>query len=202
MPETIIDLIRHGEPVGGQRLRGSQDDPLSDLGWQQMRAAIADHRPWQSIIASPLKRCRFFADELASQHGLPLTISEQFREIGFGDWEGLTTAELMQKEPDALKHYWRDPENHTPPNGEPLNNFVGRVHAAWENLVEESSDQHRLLVCHGGVIRAILVHVLGMPTSKLWNIDVPYANVSRIVVHQWGKNERVAQLRFHQARLM
>jgi alpha-ribazole phosphatase/probable phosphoglycerate mutase len=202
MSETIIDLIRHGEPVGGQRLRGAQDDPLSELGWQQMRTAIADHRPWQSIIASPLKRCRFFADELASQHDIPLQIREQFREIGFGDWEGLTTAELMAREPQALKRYWRDPENHTPPNGEPLREFVARVHAAWEDLVEESTNQHRLLVCHGGVIRAILVHVLGMPTSRLWNIDVPYANVSRIVVHHWGENESAAQLRFHQARLM
>ena len=38
--ETIIDLIRHGEPVGGQRLRGAQDDPLSALGWQQMRESV------------------------------------------------------------------------------------------------------------------------------------------------------------------
>lgn len=202
MNETIIDLIRHGEPVGGQRLRGTQDDPLSELGWQQMRDAIAEHKPWQSIVASPLKRCRFFAEELADRHGLPLNIEGQFREIGFGDWEGLTTAELMERDPEALKRYWRDPDNHTPPNGERLTDFVARVHSAWELLVNSSRDQHRLLVCHGGVIRAILLHVLGMPNERLWNIDVPYANVSRIVIHHWGEDERAAQLRFHQARLM
>ena len=38
--ETIIDLLRHGEPVGGRLLRGSQDDPLTEEGWSQMRASV------------------------------------------------------------------------------------------------------------------------------------------------------------------
>ena len=37
MKETTIDLIRHGEPVGGRAYRGHNiDDPLSDKGWQQI----------------------------------------------------------------------------------------------------------------------------------------------------------------------
>lgn len=217
MKETIIDLIRHGEPVGGQRLRGTQDDPLSELGWQQMRASVSDHKPWSSIVSSPLKRCRFFAHELADRHTIPITLNDEFREIGFGDWEGLTTKALMAREPDALKRYWQDPDQHTPPNGERLSDFVSRVHAAWETLIEQSINEHKLLVCHGGVIRAILVHVLSMPNEKLWNIDVPYANVSRIVIHQWdaegdgsgngssnsnSNQNRTSMLRFHQSCLM
>ena len=42
---TTIDLIRHGEPVGGRKYRGQIDDPLSDKGWTQMRQAVADHKP-------------------------------------------------------------------------------------------------------------------------------------------------------------
>jgi len=30
---TTIDLLRHGEPVGGRMLRGSTDHPLSETGW-------------------------------------------------------------------------------------------------------------------------------------------------------------------------
>jgi len=202
MQETIIDLIRHGEPVRGQRLRGTQDDPLSELGWQQMREAVADHKPWQSIVASPLSRCRYFAEELAHRHELELTINAAFREIAFGDWEGKTTKELMEQEPEAIKNYWKFPDTHTPPGGERLSDFIDRVHGGWEALIDQSRGQHRLLVCHGGVIRAILVHVLGMPKERLWNIDVPYANISRVVIQHWNEGESVSLLRFHQSRLI
>ena len=56
-PCTLIDIIRHGEPVGGKRYRGQIDDPLSEKGWQQMRDAVAGHNPWDVIISSPLARC-------------------------------------------------------------------------------------------------------------------------------------------------
>ena len=37
--QTTIDLLRHGEPVGGRMLRGSTDHPLSETGWQQVTDA-------------------------------------------------------------------------------------------------------------------------------------------------------------------
>lgn len=199
MKETIIDLIRHGEPVGGTRLRGAQDDPLSDLGWQQMRASIGAAKPWGQLISSPLSRCQAFAEELSQSLEVPLQIDKQFREIHFGAWEGLTTKELMAREPDALQRYWQDPDNHTPEGGERMTDFVSRVHTAWDALVESVENQHSLLVCHGGVIRAILVRVLGMPAENLWSFDVPYANVSRVVYHRFPDGGQAAQLRFHQA---
>ncbi|MCH2158257.1 MULTISPECIES: histidine phosphatase family protein [unclassified Oleiphilus] len=207
--ETIIDLIRHGEPEGGQKLRGTLDDPLSELGWEQMRTSVGEHSPWASIVSSPLSRCRYFAGELADKLSLDLDINAEFREIAFGEWEGLTNKQLMEGNKEAFSKYWQDPENNTPPGGEPLSQFVTRVHGAWEDLVEQSKGQHRLLVCHGGVIRAILTHVLGMPTSKLWSFDVPYANVSRIIIYHWSEpksegdqEQSAAQLRFHQTRLI
>lgn len=200
MQETIIDLIRHGEPVGGQKLRGAQDDPLSELGWQQMRTSVGDHQPWSKIVSSPLSRCREFAGELGGKLALPLEIDHRFHEIRFGDWEGLTTKELMKTDPDALKRYWQDPDQHTPPGGERISDFVGRVHSAWDQLVDAHRSEHTLLVCHGGVIRAVLTRVLGMPVEKLWNFDVPYANVTRVAYHHFDDGTHTAQLRFHQAR--
>jgi len=58
---TTVDLIRHGEPEGGVKLRGWLDDPLSAAGWQQMRAAIAGNNAWQQIVTSPMLRCRELA---------------------------------------------------------------------------------------------------------------------------------------------
>jgi len=200
MKETIIDLIRHGEPVGGTRLRGAQDDPLSELGWQQMRDSVGAYDKWSHVVSSPLKRCSHFAEELSGRLALPMAVEPDFREIHFGAWEGLTTKELMERDADALKRYWQDPDQHTPQGGEALSDFVDRVHGAWQQLLERSQEEHTLLVCHGGVIRAILTGVLGMPRDKLWNFDVPYANATRIVYHHFPDGTHASQLRFHQAR--
>ena len=72
MSETIIDLMRHGEPVGGRKYRGQMDDPLSEKGWAQMRAKLTDRAPWQRVISSPLSRCRAFAEALSTEYRLPL----------------------------------------------------------------------------------------------------------------------------------
>ena len=89
---TTVDLIRHGEPVGGHKYRGQSDDPLSEKGWTQMRSAVGEHRPWDVIASSTLSRCAAFASELAQRHAIPLEFDARLMEIGFGEWEGRTAA--------------------------------------------------------------------------------------------------------------
>lgn len=197
--ETTIDLIRHGEPLGGHKLRGSLDDPLSDDGWLQMHKSVTHAQNWNGIITSPLSRCQAFADKLSQQLSLPLFINEQFKEINFGIWEGMSIKELMKTQPDALRNYWKNPTEHAPENSEPMDDFLTRIHQAWDQLIESEKGKHKLLVCHGGVIRAIIMRILGMPKEHLWNIDVPYANVSRVVYHHFPDGDFTAQLKFHQA---
>jgi len=197
--ETVIDLIRHGEPVGGQKLRGAQDDPLSELGWQQMRESISKPQPWTKLVSSPLSRCHAFASELSQNLSLEVSVEPNFREIHFGAWEGLKIKDLMKSEPQALRNYWQDPDNHAPEGSERMSDFILRIHTAWDQLIIDNQGEHTLLVCHGGVIRAILMRVLGMPKENLWNFDVPYANVSRLVYHNFPDGGQTAQLKFHQS---
>lgn len=197
--ETIIDLIRHGEPVGGHKLRGSLDDPLSELGWSQMQKSVEHAQSWQTIVTSPLSRCHDFAKQLSLNLQLPLTIQPEFQEINFGCWEGMTIKELMQKDPKALRNYWENPDQYAPEGSEQMDDFLNRIHQAWTALIDHQKGKHSLLVCHGGVIRAIIMHVLGMPKVHLWNLDVPYAYTSRIVYHHFEDGGSTAQLKFHQA---
>jgi alpha-ribazole phosphatase/probable phosphoglycerate mutase len=183
---TTVDLLRHGEPEGGVRYRGSVDDPLSKTGWKQMRTAVGDHCPWDVIVSSPLRRCAEFAQELSRRHELPLSIAPGFREISFGDWEGHTADEIMTANPEALSLFWRDPLRHPPPNGEPLLACNRRVTAAWRDLLQLQSDRHVLLVAHGGIIRIVLRQVLEMPLKRLWRLEVPYATFSRVRVYRNG----------------
>ncbi len=140
---TIIDLIRHGEPQGGTCFRGWQDDPLSKLGWSQMRQAVGEHAPWSRIISSPLQRCAAFANELSNKLGLPLTTEGQLQELGFGEWEGRRAEELYHEFPDAVSNFWNDPVAYTPPGGEPLDTFHSRVTSAWANIQSD----HQAVTC-------------------------------------------------------
>lgn len=193
----MVDLLRHGEPQGGRRFRGQSDDPLSELGWRQMRAAVGETAPWQHIVSSPLQRCSAFAAELASRHRLPCTLEPGFKEIRFGVWEGLTAEQLLQQDAEHYRRYREDPEGFMPAGAEPMAEFVARVARSWETLLETQRGRHVLLVCHAGVIRAVLATVLGITPKNLFRVQIDYASLSRFKV----VNDRAPTLIFHGGRL-
>lgn len=197
---TTLDLIRHGEPVGGRKYRGQIDDPLSEKGWAQMRKAVGNFRQWQHIISSPLIRCHAFARSLAQQHGIPLSLEPRLKEVGFGAWEGMTAAQISVNDADLLFNFKRDPQNYRPPSAETIGDFYQRVSLAWDELIALHDGQHVLIVCHAGVIRMILAHVLGMPPANAYRIQVGSAAVSRISIEKRGA-EQHANLVFHDGNL-
>lgn len=193
---TTVDLLRHGEPEGGPKYRGSLDDPLSERGWTQLRAAVGLHPPWQGIVSSPLRRCAEFAKVLAEQHGLSLQLEDGLREMSFGDWEGRTAAEVMANNPKALECFWRDPVRYSPPGGEPLSVWAQRVTIAWQALVADYTGQHILVLGHGGMMRVVLCHLLEVPLQHIWRFEIPYATFSRICLYGAGEDAKPA-LVFH-----
>lgn len=195
-----IDLLRHGQPEGGSRFRGSLDDPLSELGWRQMRAAVADVDGWQAVVSSPLSRCAAFAHELCEQRALPLRLDENLREIGFGDWEGQAVDVLYERAHAQLSRYWADPIANPPPGGEPLTAFRARIASAWEALMAEAQGSHLLVVAHGGVIRVLLSLVLQMPLSAVLRLEVPNAALSRIRIQADINGRPAPSLIFHAGR--
>lgn len=199
-PPTTIDILRHGEVQGGPCYRGSTDDELTPLGVQQMWRAIGDQRPWSKIITSNLRRCRGFAQELTRTGGLPLLIDARWREIHFGAWDGKSADELLRTDSRALRDYWDDPLNHTPPQAECFANFQARVLNAWEELLGTSKTQHVLLITHAGVLRLILSHVLQMPPGAMFQLHVPDACLSRVHVVFNGAAP-VPRVVFHAGRL-
>jgi broad specificity phosphatase PhoE len=180
---TTVDLLRHGECEGGNIYRGSTDVALSDTGWQQLREQTSNSPGWQSIISSPLQRCALFAEELADRFTLPLQLAPAFQEVHFGDWEGQEIASVWREQGNHVRRFFADPINAAPPNGEALYSFEQRVLAGWHHMVEQQRGNHILLVAHGGTIRVLLAQVLGMPLSRISNLEVPYASASRIKIH-------------------
>lgn len=194
MPATTIDLIRHGEPVGGSKYRGQSDDPLSAKGWAQMRAAVAGRDEWDAVVSSDLCRCADFAREVAGRLGLPLELEAGLREVGFGAWEGLTAAEILARDEAGLTAFWADPVRCTPPGGEPLSAFRERVTAAWEGVTARHRGRRVLLVGHAGMMRIVLLHALGLPLDAFYRFEIGNAALLRLRVSDGRHGTAFTQL--------
>ncbi|MCA1770724.1 MAG: histidine phosphatase family protein [Halomonas sp.] len=197
---TTLDLMRHGEPVGGRMLRGTTNHPLSEKGWQQMQRAVDEmivkgSAPWDAVITSPLSRCREFALWLGEEYDLPVITEPSLAEMALGHWEGKTHAEVRESDGDEDRQalLWTDPSRHSPPGGETPEAFDARVGAAWQELLEDPPGRHLLVVCHLFVTNAVLRQVLEQPLSRLLAFDLPYAATCRIrhERHARGENSLV-----------
>jgi len=171
----LIDVLRHGEVDGRMHVaRGSTDDVLSPIGWQQMQEMKARIGHVDSIASSPLQRCRLFAESC----GESVHVIDDMRELDFGDWENKSSDEVENQA--LLQQFFDKPSQFQAPNGEAFDVFSQRVIAAWEKWLEQDVGEHRLLIAHGCVIRVILAHLLGMPMDNLWRLTLDYASWSRI----------------------
>lgn len=171
--------MRHGD-TGRPSYRGQLDDALAEHGWRQARDAVAQHR-WDRIVSATLRRCADFAHELAAARGVPLALDPRLVEYGYGDWQGVTIAELERREPDALRRFWRDPERHAPPNAETLAAFGARIDAALCDIVEKYPTQRVLAVTHGAVIRWVRCRLERRPLGDMAGMDVPNASLHCVV---------------------
>ncbi len=190
MPEsisTVVDLLRHGECEGGAIFRGSLDVALAEHGRARMQAQADTQPDWQHIIASPLRRCRFFADQLAAARGLAIDIDDRLRETHFGRWEGRSVADVWADDASAAQAWFNDPERNGPPGGEPLTDLRSRARAAFNDAVNTHAGRHVLLVTHGGLMRALLADLLDMPGAAMHRIEVPYACLTRLRVVRDGR---------------
>lgn len=173
-----IDLLRHGD-TGQRSYRGQLDDPLSELGWTQLRAAVMG-RDWDGVVSSSLRRCADFARELAAGRSLPLRIDSRLAEYHFGAWQGVPIETLAQTQGEALAKFWADPVACPPPEAETFAQFHARLSAALDDIAAEARGRDMLVVTHGGAIRLLRCHAEGRDFGEMANIEVPHASLHRL----------------------
>lgn len=171
LPAKRFYMIRHGQTVANARrvMAGWMDSPLTDEGRRQASeaakivAAVAP-RP-QSIVYSPLSRARDTAAIINAALGnLPMTPSEDIRELYAGSWEGVTYDVSYQRIVDGFD----------PPDGETYDIFRARVR---KGLTEgmDAAEGPALFVAHGGVFRAVAglygLHAYGFRNCHLYEFE-------------------------------
>jgi broad specificity phosphatase PhoE len=151
MPTRII-LARHGETDWNleRRWQGHSDRRLNRTGRAQAKA-LADQlatEPIAAVYSSDLVRAHETARIVAARLALDVVAVPGLRERRFGSWEGLRDVEVEHRFPGA----------HGPPDGETREEMLRRVLDSLEAIASSHAGETVLVVCHGGPIRAALIH--------------------------------------------
>lgn len=163
-------LVRHGESVDNVagRLSGWTDSALTPRGMEQawrMAEYVAGSFRLSALYASPLTRAVETAQPLAGRTGLRITFDEDLRELHFGNAEGLTVPELLERFPSE----WQRAQNEDDaefgfPGGETRARFYSRLRRVFAELIRRHDGQTIAVVSHGGVLSTLLADVAeGMP---------------------------------------
>lgn len=166
-------LIRHGQTqMNVDRLYyGWTNCPLNEEGIKQAEELKEIFRPidYDKIIVSDLDRAVMTADIINSEKQKPVFKNEGFRELHFGRWEGLSNQAVVKDYPEEYDMMKKDWLGYTFPEGESFHSFYNRVIEAYNKLVQsEPVNSSVALVCHNGVISAILCHVCQAGVKGFW----------------------------------
>jgi uncharacterized phosphatase len=156
-------FIRHGQTDWNrdERLQGSSDIPLNDIGRQQAREAVdvLSSSPWDAVVSSPLSRARETAQIIADGLGITLGPSyDLLAERDYGQAEGATA--------EVIDANWPD---HQYPGLESLDSVVARGIAALDRIADDYGDANVVIVCHGTIIRYTLGALAGQKLDTIRN---------------------------------
>src|ERR687888_977494 len=170
-PVRIL-LARHGETVSNVhgRWQGQSDSPLTERGLAQARqlaAALADE-PIAAVYSSDLGRALQTAIQVADPHGLTVQTDPRLREVDAGAWTGKGRAEINVEFPGGLETWSQKPSSMRLPHGETIVEAQARALAFFTERMPAHADQTVMVISHGAVGQAILVHAMGGSPEDLW----------------------------------
>lgn len=182
-------LVRHGRTKLHQadRFWGSTDIALSNVGIRQMeqlRDRLAKEKI-NAVYSSTLSRARASAEIIASRHDLKITAYEELCECNFGYIEGLTFAEISKRYP-KLAGDLNDWKTVAFPGGESLGDLDNRVRTFLKRLDKHKEKETVLIVAHGGTLRLIICHLLGLGLEHWLRFQVGLGSLSIIETYPQG----------------
>lgn len=198
-PTTLI-MVRHGRTALTESRKisgGDGENPdLSELGNQDAaEVALELTRVGTSgtfsflakpvvVIHSPVKRAAQTASKIAQKLGAELVELDDLREIGFGDWDGLTNEELFAGYETQYQD-WRGSYDVAPPNGESLKDFDVRVNRSLDFILDKFAGKTVVVVAHVMPIRGLLRIANDASVAGYWRVDLGPASIS--IARFWGR---------------
>jgi len=182
-------LIRHGEiePAAIGKLIGHTDVALSERGIEQARrlAEELSYVRLDAIYSSDLRRAYHTAEIIAEHNQVRAQPSAAWREINMGMWEGRSLSALNDEEPEQVASLFNDPALFEYPGGESFADFTTRIQRAMDQLLLTHPSGEIALVAHGGVCRAIMGCVLGIPMRNWLRLAQDYGCLNVIIWYEF-----------------
>jgi broad specificity phosphatase PhoE/ribonuclease HI len=180
---TSLLLVRHGQTalsVAG-RFSGIGDPPLTEVGVAQaasLARRAASLGPVAAVWTSPLTRAYDTAAAMATALGLEVRVEERLRECDFGAWEGLTFAEIQDRDPGLLSE-WMGDADVAAPEGESFAAVTRRVRQARDAILAAHPGERVVVVSHVTPIKVLLRLALDAPPSVLYRLYLDLASISQ-----------------------
>jgi broad specificity phosphatase PhoE len=186
-----LTLVRHGVTVWNLegRFQGHLDPPLAAEGEAEARllgarlAGEPKERPAR-IVTSPLARAAMTAEIIArtlagdsGDEGPEVARDPRLVEIGQGEWEGRTHAELAIHDAERYAAWRRSRGIRQPPGGESLTHAQDRVREAIDEVTAEGP-WPLCIVSHGGTLRLAAARLLGIHPARALTVDLDNASAS------------------------
>ena len=154
-----IVVVRHGETEWSANGRHTSrtDLPLTERGRERARALAHEltGRRFSLVLCSPLRRARETC-ELAG-FGDVAELYDDLHEWDYGEYEGLTTPQIRERDPSWS--LWRD----GCPGGESPEQVGARADGVLERL--RAADGDALAFAHGHILRVVTARWLGMEVA-------------------------------------
>jgi probable phosphoglycerate mutase len=183
---TTIYIIRHGDTrlTPERRFSGSDgsNPGLSENGFAQARAMakeIAARKP-DVLIASPMQRTLDTAGEIAKLTGLEIKTEKKWLESGFGEWDELTTEEIMRLYPEQWQGWISSTAFAPGSTGESYDAVAARTAQALNEVEEDYAGKTIAVVTHHMVIKTVIANVLSAPLESIFHIDIAPCSISTI----------------------
>lgn len=179
-------FLRHGQTVYSKDhlFCGSGLDPeLTPDGRAMGEEFAAAYKAtlWVAVYTSSLARAVATATPLCSALGLTMELRNDLKEIGYGEWEGKTVAEVDRRYHDDHIRWKADPAWCAPTGGEPAIEIARRGLKVVEEIRERFADGNVLVVSHKATIRIILCSLLGIDVGRFrYRFACPVGSVSMV----------------------
>ncbi len=186
---TKLILVRHGETVGNsaERLYGSTDIELSELGRRQMTSAgeYLSYLDFDWIVTSPMSRSKEGANIIMNGRSYTPKVVEDFTEIDFGKWEGMTIYEVSKIDSEGYEGWMKKSLDFEFPEGDSKRAFYNRV--AEASLTEFNALSGTVLaVLHKGIIRGVLAALLNKHIDDLAEYPIELGSIHKLQKNSHG----------------
>lgn len=181
---TEIYLVRHGVTKWNTdgKFLGSTDIDLSDEGITQAESAKKKLKgKFDCLYTSPLKRAFTTSKIILEDTDMTPIISDDLREIDFGEWEGLTLSQVKSKYSDELSNWMTDEVTANLVGGDlSLKNSASRAKKEIIRIAKENIGKRIVIVAHEGILKSGLIGIFDWKMTMFHKLILGNTSISKI----------------------